>query len=123
MRLSEVHTGEHTHRTLSCRTPLSLAGPPLPSCNRKIDRGYECQEDVPGLSAPGVTDRGDFEEVTVPAGMYMMIGDNRDNSADSREWGFVPEANLVGSARRIWFNIDLGRSPWITWGRIGQRIE
>jgi signal peptidase I len=123
MRLSEVHTGEHTHRILACHSPYGLPGPPLPSCNRKIDRGYECAEDEAAFKAAGVADHGDSAEVTVPPGNYMMIGDNRDNSEDSRYWKFVPEANLVGSARRIWFNIDLARSPWITWSRIGTRIE
>ena len=43
----------------------------------------------------------------VPAGHYLMIGDNRDNSDDSRSWGLVPDQNLVGKATRIWFNFDL----------------
>ncbi|OFA06111.1 signal peptidase I [Duganella sp. HH101] len=56
---------------------------------------------------PEVQARRDFAPVTVPAGQYMMLGDNRDNSEDSRYIGLVPRALLIGRAERVLASADI----------------
>ncbi len=61
-------------------------------------------------------------EFAVPPGQYFAMGDNRDNSRDSRFWGTVPDANLVGKAFLIWMNWDATANS-VAWGRIGTSVK
>lgn len=63
----------------------------------------------------------DFD-VTVPEGSYFMMGDNRDDSADSRFWGFVPDSYLRGKAFLVWMSMN-GAIYNLRWSRIGHLIH
>jgi signal peptidase I len=61
-------------------------------------------------------------ELVVPPGEYFMMGDNRDNSNDSRFWGFVPRENIIGTPLIIYMSIDAPDEVWEP-GHMGERFQ
>lgn len=68
----------------------------------------------------------DYGPVAVPEGHYFMMGDNRDNSADSRFWGFVPREYIKGKATLVWLSYDFcagGAAPGVRSERLFLRLR
>ena len=93
-----------------------INGQPLTEPYKRLREGLQYRPDFPGL--PGSTDYQqpgsenwaaqfrEGREVVVPPNQYFAMGDNRDNSADSRYWGFVPRELIVGKALIVYWSYE-----------------
>jgi signal peptidase I len=105
------------------RKKVSVNGQPL-------NEPYVEFLEPPSTSGPPKTDdlREEYGPVTVPSDQYFMMGDNRDNSEDSRYWGFMPASYVKGEALFIYYSFDENQPAshifsGIAWDRIFRRVK
>lgn len=99
----------------SPRWPVEIKQEDLFGVKHKI---YICPKTA--TACPGAKAEN-FYNVVVPKGEYFMMGDNRDNSDDSRFWGFVPANDLIGKAEYVAFSWD-SELHEVRWHRIGDKL-
>ncbi|MFT6274628.1 MAG: signal peptidase I, partial [Halioglobus sp.] len=78
----------------------------LPEGRERYQLGFETLGESQHLMQTNDRRRAENFSVVVKPGHYFMMGDNRDNSSDSRVWGQVPEKDIVGKAFAVWMHWD-----------------
>lgn len=147
VRLAEPHRGDliaflfpEDRRTVFLKRVIGLPGETVEVREKTVlvdgkalDEPYAAFIEAPGNEEHGgrpAANRGTWGPETVPPGNFFVLGDNRDNSRDSRYWGYVPVEDILGQAGVVYFSVDHARgqparvSPWtIRWSRLGQILR
>ena len=91
---------------------------------------WQCEHGPDGMTAETCRPtRDNWGPIVVPDGHYFMMGDNRDDSEDSRYWGFVERSAIRGRPLFVYYSFDTAAdiaAPWlgsIRWDRIGDRVH
>ena len=96
---------------------IELKGKTIYIDGKPLDEPYVQYLSPPEESSPDDLDvRVQYGPVTVPADHYFMMGDNRDNSQDSRYWGFLPRSYVKGKALLIYWSYESGREDYLDEG-------
>lgn len=91
--------------------------------------GWQADHVTSGTTRAYHPTRDNWGPLVVPGGQYFFLGDNRDNSEDSRYWGFVPRAAIRGRPWFVYYSFDptaRSRMPWLRaarWARVGRAVE
>ena len=113
-------------------SPAALAAPVAPSASSGLEAtgtGGEQAAVRPERNPGDHPSRNNWGPLIVPADSYFVLGDNRDNSLDSRYWGFVPDSLLRGRPMVVYYSYapdSSDRLSWLTavrWSRVGERVK
>ncbi len=101
---------------------VGVPGDVLEMCDKQLFRNGQPVKEAYVQHTRRFTQYDNFGPIKVPADSYFVMGDNRDNSLDSRDWGFVPRNYIHGKAWRLYWSWD-AQSHTPRWNRIGDLVE
>jgi len=90
--------------------------------NNKLVKDSYAVHNEPYVIPASMNSRDNFGPVTVPAGSYFVMGDNRDRSYDSRFWGCVAQSKIEGTVKNIYLSLDYKNNS-VRWDRIGTKVK